>query len=193
MKEEITIKKYRILLLSIIVLIGTFLVIWYANEINLFLLLLLDFILILLIAALFYYTIKHIKEKEYLDIINIFLLLISIFIFISPFIYPIYKVKAEVEFNKYEKKINEIRKETKSDNYKNCNNGICIVDIPIERRKNYTIYRNDIEVQLIEFPLISETLSLVYSNKGIEMIKEVMPVYKINNYKDNWFFVTKED
>ena len=68
-----------------------------------------------------------------------------------------------------------------------------IVDIPIERRKNYTIYRNDIEVQLIEFPLISETLSLVYSNKGIEMIKEVMPVYKINNNKDNWFFVTKED
>ena len=100
MKEEITIKKYRILLLSIIVLIGTFLVIWYANEINLFLLLLLDLILILLIATLFYYTIKRIKEKEYLDIINIFLLLISIFIFISPFIYPIYKVKAEVEFNK---------------------------------------------------------------------------------------------
>ena len=193
MKEEITIKKYRILLLSIIALIGTFLVIWYANEINLIFILLLKIILIYLISALFYYTIKRIKEKEYLNIINIFLLLISIFIFISPFIYPIYKVKAEVEFNKYEKKINEIKKETKSDNYKNCNNGICIINIPIERRENYIIYRNDIEVQLIEFPLISKSLSLVYSNKGIGAIKEDIPVDKFNNYKDNWFFITIKD
>lgn len=181
------------MLLSIITLIGTFLVIWFANEINLLLLLLLDCFLILLIAALFYFSIKLIIKKEYLNIINLVLLLISIFIFISPFIFPIYKLKAKIEFNNYEKEIHEIMKETKFDNYKNCKNGICIIENSMERGENYIIYRNDIEVQLIEFPIISGNLSLVYSNNGKEMIKEFIPVDEINNYKDNWFFVTKKD
>ena len=187
-------KKNSIFILSIIAIIISFILVWYFyyNEAYIIYIFIIGYAQTLFIASLFYYTIKHIINKEYKYFINIGLLVLSIFILISPYFYPIAKIKAEIEFNKYENKINKIKEESKKDNYKDCNKGICIIEIPMERKENYVIYRNDIEVQFIEFPLISRTFSLVYSNNE-KLIKEFMPVDKINIYKENWYFVTKKD
>ena len=79
------------------------------------------------------------------------------------------------------------------ENYKECKDGICIIKTSIEKGKNYEVYRNDIEGQLIEFTIISRKLSLIYSSDGESEIKEIFPVDDITLYKDNWYFVTKKD
>ena len=65
------IKKYKMLILSIILLIGTILLVWYANEINMLLIPIIVFILILSIASAFYYTVRLIKKGKYLNLFNI--------------------------------------------------------------------------------------------------------------------------
>jgi len=193
MKENVMkIKKYKMLILSIILLIGTILLVWYTNEINT-LLPILVYILILLIAAAFYYTVKLIKKGKYLNLFNIGILTMAIIVLIIPFCFPIVKVKAKIEFSKYEKQKNQLLAKTKRENYKECKDGICKIKTSIEKGKNYEVYRNDIEGQLIEFTIISRKLSLIYSTVGENEIKELFPVDDITLYKDNWYFVTKKD
>lgn len=187
------IKKYKMLILSIILLIGTILLVWYANEINMLLIPIIAFILILSIASSFYYTVKLIKKGKYLNLFNIGILTMAIIVLIVPFCFPIAKVKAEIEFSKYEEKKNKLLAKTRRENYKECKDGICIIKTSIEKGKNYEVYRNDIEGQLIEFTIISRKLSLIYSSVGENEIKEIFPVDEITLYKDNWYFVTKKD
>ncbi len=187
------IKKYKMLILSILLLIGTMLLAWYANEINMLLILIIVFILILSITSVFYYTVKLIKKRKYINLFNIGILTMATIVLIVPFCFPIAKIKAEVEFKKYEDKKNNILSRTKTENYKECKNGLCKIKTSIEKGNNYEVYRNDIEGQLIEFIIVSRKLSLIYSSVGEKDIKELLPVDDITVYKDNWYFVTKKD
>lgn len=101
-------------------------------------------------------------------------------------------MKKNISQNIYKKK-NQLLAKTKTENYKECKDGICIIKTPIEKGNNYEVYRNDIEVQLIEFTIISRKLSLIYSSVGENEIKEIFPVDDITLYKDKWYFVTKKD
>ena len=53
---------------------------------------------------------------------------------------------------------------------------VYIIKTSIKKGKNYEVYRNDIEWQLIEFTIISRKLSLIYSSVGENEIKEIFPV-----------------
>ena len=101
-------------------------------------------------------------------------------------------LKKNISQNIYKKK-NQLLAKTRRENYKECKDGICIIEASIKKGKNYEVYRNNIEVQLIEFTIISRKLSLIYSSVGENEIKEIFPVDDITLYKDNWYFVTKKD
>lgn len=101
-------------------------------------------------------------------------------------------MKKNISQNIYKKK-NHLLAKTKTENYKECKDDICIIKTSIKKGKNYEVYRNDIEVQFIEFTIISRKLSLIYSSVGENEIKEIFHVDDITLYKDNWYFVTKKD
>jgi len=193
-------KKYKILIISILTLIISFIRSWYSDFLfdklfifisipNLFLFLLFNYCFITSL-------IKIVKERELINVVSIIVLLCSVLLF---FFFPFRKVKTTYELNSYEKARLEIidkitNNELKPDDLGN-------VKLPKEYKKysmsgEVTVYQNDKEGQVICFWIFrgmqSGSVQLMYSTGGEKLIKDNEnghPIINIEKLKDNWYYV----
>ena len=193
-------KKYKILIISILTLIISFFRSWYSDFLfdKLFIFYSIPNLLLFVLFNYCFITslIKIVKERELINVISIIVLLCSVLLF---FFFPFRKVKTNYELNSFEKARLEIidkiiYNELKPDDFGN-------VKLPKEYKKysmsgEVTIYQNDKEGQVICFWIFrgmqSGSVQLMYSTGGEKLIKDNEnghPIINIEKLKDNWYYV----
>ena len=193
-------KKYKILIISILTLIISFARSWYSDFLydKLFIFYSIPNLLLFVLFNFCFITsiIKIIKERELINVISIIILLFSILLFVF---FPFRKAKTNYELNSFEKARLEIidkiiYNELKPDDFGN-------VKLPKEYKKysmsgEVTIYHNDEEGQVICFWIFrgmqSGSVQLMYSTGGEKLIKDNEnghPIINIEKLKDNWYYV----
>lgn len=193
-------KRYGILIISILILVISFIKSWYSDFLfdklfifyiipNLLLFILFNFCLITSLV-------KMGKERKLINIISIIILLCSVLLFVF---FPFRKIKTHYELNHFEKARLEIidkiiYNELKPDDLGN-------VKLPKEYKKysvsgKVTVYQNDKEGQVICFWIFrgmqSGSVQLMYSTGGEKLIKDNETGHSIVNIeklKDNWYYV----
>lgn len=193
-------KKYRLLIISILLLVLSLIKSWYSDLLfdNFFIF---HIILNLLLFILFNFCfissfVKIVKEHNVINIISIIILLCAVLLFI---LFPFRKVKTNYELKRYEKArleiVNKILcNELKPDDLGN-------VKLPKEYKKysisgEVTIYQNDKEGQVICFWIFrgvqTGSVELIYSTGGEKLIKDNEtghPIVSIKKLEDNWYYV----
>lgn len=193
-------KRYGILIISILILVISFIKSWYSDFLfdklfifyiipNLLLFILFNFCLITSLV-------KIGKERKLINIISIIILLCSVLLFVF---FSFRKVKTDYELNHFEKARLEIidkilYNELKPDDLGN-------VKLPKDYKKysvsgEVTVYQNDKEGQVICFWIFrgmqEGSVQLMYSTGGEKLIKDNETGHSIINIeklKDNWYYV----
>lgn len=193
-------KKYNTLILSILFFIISFIKNWYSDELfdKFFLLALLpSIILIVLFNVILIKSIIQIdKRKEYINVISIIILLISIIFFFFPY----REVKTKYELDKYEPERLQIIKMIEKGQLKS-NDEIGNISLP-NNYKKYSIsgevflYQNNEKGQVVGFwvfrGMLSGSTELIYSTGGKKLIKANETnhrITKIKKLKDKWYYV----
>jgi len=190
-------KKYKILIISILTLIISFVRSWYSDFLfdKLFIFYSIPNLLLFVLFNYCFITslIKIVKERKLINVVSIIVLLCSVLLF---FFFPFRKVKTNYELNSFEMEIIDkiIYNELKPDDFGN-------VKLPKEYKKysmsgEVTIYQNDKEGQVICFWIFrgmqSGSVQLIYSTGGEKLIKDNEkghPIASIEKLKDNWYYV----
>lgn len=193
-------KKYKILIISILTLIISFVRSWYSDFLfdKLFIFYSIPNLLLFVLFNYCFITslIKIVKERELINVVSIIVLLCSVLLF---FFFSFRKVKTNYELNSFEKARLEIidkiiYNELKPDGFGN-------VKLPKEYKKysmsgEVTIYQNDKEGQVICFWIFrgmqSGSVQLMYSTGGEKLIKDNEnghSIINIEKLKDNWYYV----
>ena len=193
-------KKYGILIISILILFISFIKSWYSDFLfdKLFIFYIIPNLLLFILFNFCFITslVKIGKERKLINIISIIILLFSVLLFVF---FPFRKVKTDYELNRFEKARLEIidkiiHNELKPDDLGN-------VKLPKEYKKysvsgEVTVYRNDKEGQVICFWIFrgmqSGSVQLMYSTGGEKLIKDNEkghPIVNIEKIKDKWYYV----
>ena len=193
-------KKYSNLILSILILIFSFIKCWYADYLlNLLFVfyIILDLILLISYFICLITNIQSLKQK--INVINISTTIILVIIAILVLFFPFRDTKIKHELNLYEKDRLEVidmikNNELKSDEIGN-------VTLPNKYKKLSTsgqvfIYQNSDKEQVIGFwvfrGILSGSIEVIYSTGGEELIKSYLKDYTITDIeklKDNWYYV----
>ena len=193
-------KKYKILIMSILTLLISFARSWYSDFLydKLFIFYSIPNLLLFVLFNFCFITsiIKIVKERELINVISIIILLFSIVLFVW---FPFREAKVKHDVNAYEKQrleiIELIKNETlKADEYGN-------VNLP-KKYKMYStsgevyLYQNNEEGQVISFwifrGMMSGSIELIYSTGGEELIRmneRSHPITKIEQIKDKWYLI----
>lgn len=193
-------KKYSNLILSILILVFSFIKCWYSDYLlNLLFVFYIILDLILLIGY-FICLIKNVRNlKQKINIINIITTIMLVIIAILVLFFPFRDAKIKYELNLYEKdrlKVVDMIKnnELKFDEIGN-------VTLPNKYKKVSTsgqvfIYQNSDKEQVIGFwvfrGVLSGSIEVIYSTGGVELIKsneKGHSITKIEKIKDNWYYV----
>ncbi|MGN1267968.1 MAG: hypothetical protein ACI4U0_00465 [Candidatus Aphodocola sp.] len=193
-------KKYNTLILSILFFIISFIKNWYSDELfdKFFLLALVpSIILIVLFNVILIKSIIQIdKRKEYINVISIIILLISIIFFFFPY----REVKTKYELDKYEPERLQIIKMIEKRQLKP-KDELGNISLP-NKYKKYSIsdevflYQNNEKGQVVGFwvfrGMLSGSTELIYSTGGKKLIKANETnhrITKIKKLKDKWYYV----
>lgn len=193
-------KKYSLLILTLIILILSFLNCWYSAEL-LDLLFIVTFILNLVLFIIYIICFKIvieeiIKNKNILNVISLCILIMNIIIIT---IFPFREAKTYLELNLYKEEYEKVVKLVKDKGlvtyeYDNAK-------LPKELKKisisgEISIYKNDEEGQIIGFwifrGMLSGSTQLIYSSCDEKLIEESEFRYSITSIKeleDNWYYV----
>ena len=190
-------KKYILIIVSLIIMILTFLNNWYSDKLlDLLFVPALNIILFIsLIICLIIVLIKIIKYKQFINIIALVFLIITVLMIIS---FPTREEKFKLTFNLYEKDRLEIIKMIKDNKLKSDEYG----NTPLPRRykklssSGEVVVLQNNEEQLIIFWIFrgmqSGSVELIYSTGGEKLIKENEgghPIVSIDKLKDKWYYV----
>ncbi len=193
-------KKYSNFILSMLILIFSFIKCWYSDY--LFNLLFLFEIIIDLILLICYFVclINNIRSlKKKINFSNIVTTIILILTIILVLFFPFRDVKIKYDFNLYEKD----RLKVIDMVYKNklITDDIGNVALPAKYKKLSTsgqifVYQNNEEGQVIGFwvfrGMLSGSIQVIYSTGGEELIKSSLkahPITSLEKLKDKWYYV----
>ncbi len=199
METEKTMKKYLTLILSILIMCLTFLNYWFSAElIDSFFLLSLVPILLLFVGWIicFFVSVKNIISKNYLDIISIIILFITILLVIF---FPFFKMKVKFELELYKNERLQVIDMVKDGQFKPDDSGNVV--LPNQYKKisvsgEIHVYQNDTNHQMIGFwvfrGMLSGSEELIYSTGNEEFIQQHEtghPIISIEKLQDNWYYV----
>lgn len=193
-------KKYSNLILSILILVFSFIKCWYSDYLlNLLFVFYIILDLILLIGY-FICLIKNVRNlKQKINIINILTTIMLVITAILVLFFPFRDSKIKYELNLYEKDRLKVIDMIKNNELKS--DEIGDITLPNKYKKISTseqvfVYQNNDEGQVIGFWVFRGTLSgsieVIYSTGGEELIKineKGHPITKIEKLKDNWYYV----
>lgn len=191
-------KKYSLLVLSIIILILTFLASWFSDclfNYLWFLKLLIDVPLFISYCICLVLSIKQMRKNIKLIINYLPIIILGITAILIIF-FPFRKVKTKVELTLYESQRNEIIKEVKDNEH--YYEGI--IKLPkykyLSSNGEIIVYQNDEKGTVVGFwilrGMMSGDIQLIYSDGGEKLIKENEtghPIIRIDKLKDNWYYV----
>ena len=193
-------KKYNNLILSILILIFSFIICWYSDYLSssLFVFgIVLDLILMLFFFIILIISIRNLKQK--INVINILTIIILVATAILVLFFPFREVKMKYELKLYEKDRLEVINMIKDNELKP--DEIGNVTLPNKYKKLSTsgqvfVYKNSGKEQVIGFWVFRGMLSgselLIYSSEGEDLIRNNINAYSITNIemlKDNWYYV----
>ena len=191
-------KNYRLLIISILFSLLTFLYNWYQYNIedfNLVLCIILFISIFVLFNIIFLKTLINIRNKKFIDILTLFILFIMIMI---NYNFNYKEIKLNVEWDKYYEKRKEVIKLVKDDKL-GCIGDSNLAILPNNLKKvsqtgEIIIYKNDKYNQVIGFYIHRGIIDgdsdlIIYSNKDKSIIKEIN-IKKIKKIKNNWYYVT---
>lgn len=193
-------KKYSLLISSILILICSFLSDWYVYDMNM-----LPFLVIFIIVSISFIVtfLKSIvdlcskkDDKMFIGFTSIVILFITI-IFHFNFTYETSKIN--VEWNKYEKVRYEVVELAKKDKLGFIGDTKSAV-LPDKLKKvsqtgEVLVYQNDTEKLIVGFfinrGMLGGSKLLIYSTGGKKLIKEneLHNVESIEKIKENWYYV----
>lgn len=187
-------KKYILIIISLIILIVTFLNNWKYDQF--FMAPAFNIILFIsLIICLIIVLIKIIKYKQFINIIALIFLIITVLMIIF---FPTREEKYKLTFHLYEKDRLEIIKMIKDNKLKSDEHGN--TTLPQKYKKlsssgEVVVLQND-EEQVIIFWIFRGMLSgsdeLIYSTGGEKLIRKHEgghPIISIDKLKDKWYYV----
>ena len=196
-------KKYILLIVSVIVMVLSFLNSWFFDQ-------LLDFLFIFaLIPSLILFVgwiiclvlsiTKLIKDKNVFNIISLIVVILTALLVLF---FPFREVKVRLELNLYEEERLEIIRMIEDNKLKVDDLGN--VKVPDKYKKVSTsgevaVYQNDEDGKVIGFwvfrGMLSGSVQLVYSTCGEKTIRSSNiehPIVSIDKLKDNWYYVVTD-
>ncbi len=193
-------KKYKFLIISIILLILSFLNNWYRDQILNYLFifsLISTFILLIVYVICIVFTIRDIIKSR--NLINIITIMILCIIPIMLLLFPFRISKVKFEYNLFERQRIEIINMVKTE--KITPDELGNAELPNQYKRLSTsgeihIYQNDERGIVIGFwvfrGMISGSTELIYSSKDDELIKENEtghPIFVIQKLDNHWYYV----
>ena len=193
-------KKYNNLILSILILVFSFIICWYSDYLysSLFVFgIVLDLILMLFFFIILIISIRNLKQK--INIINILTIIILVATAVLVLVFPFREVKMKYELKLYEKDRLEVINMIKDNELKP--DEIGNVTLPNKYKKLSTggqvfVYKNSGKEQVIGFWVFRGILSasdlVIYSTGGNDLIESSIkghPITNIEKLKDNWYYV----
>lgn len=193
-------KKYELLITSIVVLVLSFLNNWFFDELldSLFIFILIPNLVLFIgwLICLIFSIINLIRDKRIINIISLIIVILTALLILF---FPFRKTKVILELNLYENERLEIikmveDKKLKTDEFGN-------VDLPYKYKKvsisgEVFVFQNDEEGQVIGFWVFrgvqSGSVQLIYSTGGEKLIRDNEtghPIISIDKLKDNWYYV----
>ena len=196
-------KKYILLIISVIVLILSFLNSWFSDMLfdSLFMFALIPGLVLFVgwIICLVLSVIKIIKNK---NVFNIISLIVTVLTALLILFFPFREAKVRLELNLYEEECLEIIRMIEDNKIKVDDLGNA--KLPDKCKKVSTsgevaVYQNDEDGKLIGFwvfrGMLSSSVQLVYSTGGEQLIRSSdieHPIVSIDKLKDNWYYVVTD-
>ena len=196
-------KKYILLIISVIVMILSFLNSWFSDQLfdSLFIFALIPGLILFVgwIICLVLSIIKLIKDR---NVFNIISLIVTVLTALLILFFPFRESKVRLELNLYEEERLEIIKMIEDNKLKVDDLGND--KLPNKYKKVSTsgevaIYQNDEDGKVVAFwifrGMLSGSVQLVYSSGGEEIIRSSEiehPIVSIDKLKDNWYYVVTD-
>ena len=196
-------KKYILLIISVIVMILSFLNNWFSEQLldSLFIFALIPSLVLFVgwIICLFFSITKLIKDKS---VFNILSLIVVILTALLVLFFPFREAKVRFELNLYEEERLEVIKMIEDNKLKVDDLGN--VKLPNKYKKVSTngevaVYQNDEDGKVVAFWIFrgmqSGSVQLIYSTGGEELIRDNEtghPIVSIDKLKDNWYYVVTD-
>lgn len=196
-------KKYILLITSVIVMILSFLNSWFSDQMldSLFIFALIPSLVLFVgwIICLVLSAIKIIKNKNVFNIISLIVTVLTVLLILF---FPFRESKVRLELKLYEEERLEIIKMIEDNKLKVDDLGN--VKLPNKYKKVSTsgevaIYQNDEDGKVVAFwifrGMLSGSVQLVYSTGGEEIIRSSEiehPIVSIDKLKDNWYYVVTD-
>lgn len=196
-------KKYILLIVSVIVMILSFLNSWFSDQLldSLFIFALIPSLILFVgwVTCLVFAIIKLIKEKTILNILSLVLVILTALLVLF---FPFREAKVRLELNLYEDERLEII-------YMVEDNKLEIDDLdnaklPDKYKKISTsgevvVYQNDEDGKVVAFwvfrGMLSGSVQLIYSTGGEQLIRDNEtghPIVSIDKLEDNWYYVVTD-
>lgn len=196
-------QKYKYLMVSIIILIISFVCCYYSVQLldKFFILLLLVYLLLFIsyIKCLFDCLVKIHNEKNIINITTICILFINA---VMILFFPFKEFKTYLELNLYEEDRNNVIELVKNntlvvDDYGNAK--LSKKQKKLSISGEIKIYKNDDEGQVIGFWIFRGMLScsrqLIYTSLDYELIEENLDkhaIIDVKKLKENWYYIITE-
>ena len=190
-------KKYRLLILSVLLLLVSFAAAWYEDHlfnhlfvyaIPIYLLLLACFIVLLVMSIW-----GIIKRKEYIHFFSIAVLALLVVLLVT---FPFRDARVKWELNRFEADRLEIIEMIQSHQLQPDSLGNVVLPAGYKRLSSdgeAYVYQNDKNGQVICFwvfrGMTSGSFELIYSSGGEELIRANETVVNIEQLKENWYYV----
>ena len=197
MNSEAHMKKYRLLILSALLLLVSFAAAWYGDHLfnHLFVLAIpIDLaLLICFIVLLAMSVIRIIKRKEY---VNVWSLAVLALLVVLKLKFPFRDARVKLELNRFEADRLEIVEMIQSRQLQPDSLGNVVLPAGYKRLSSdgeAYVYQNDKNGQVICFwvfrGMLSGSCELIYSSGGEELILSNASVVSIEQLKDCWYYV----
>ena len=196
-------KKYILLIISVIVMILSFLNSWFSDQLldSLFMFALIPSLILFVgwIICLVLSITKLIKDKSVFNIIS--LIVVSLTALLVLF-FPFREVKVRLELNLYEEERLEIIKMIEDNKLEV--DGLGNAKLPDKYKKVSTsgevaVYQNDEDGKVVVFWVFrgmqSGSVQLIYSTGGEQLIidnETGHPIVNVDKLKDNWYYVVSD-
>ena len=196
-------KKYILLIISVIVMILSFLNSWFSDQLldSLFIFALIPGLILFVgwIICLVLSIIKLIKDKNVFNIISFIAVILTALLVLF---FPFRETKVRLELNLYEEKRLEIIRMIEDNKLKVDDLGN--VKLPAKYKKVSTsgevaVYQNDEHGKVIGFwvfrGMLSGSVQLIYSTGGEKIIRSSEiehPIVSVDKLKDNWYYVVTD-
>lgn len=196
-------KKYILLIISVIVMILSFLNSWFSEQLldSLFIFALIPSLVLFVgwIICLILSITKIIKNKNVFNIISLIVVILTALLVLF---FPFREAKVRLELNLYEEERLEIIRMIEDNKLKVDDLGN--VKVPDKYKKVSTsgevaVYQNDEDGKVIGFwvfrGMLSGSIQLVYSTGGEQLIRSSdieHPIVSIDKLKDNWYYVVTD-